>query len=57
LVGCLQFQALLDVPGHQPPLLISAQSCNLREGILMLVTLDPDAGEASLHKFEQPLRK
>ena len=50
-------QSLLDVPGRQPPVLLAAELGDFVEGIFVLVTFDPQAGEAGRDVLGQTLRK
>ena len=41
-----QMQAAFDVPDGEPPLVVAAHLGDLGQGIVVLVRLDPQAGEA-----------
>ena len=48
-------QAPFDVEDGQPPVLLAAHLGDLAEGVVMLVGLDPQAGETGGNVFRQPL--
>ena len=50
-----ELQAALDIPNGQPPLLVAAHLGDLGQSIVMLVGLDPQAGETCGNVFRQPL--
>ena len=44
-------QALGDVPGGQPPLVLAAQLGEFQQGVIVFVGLDPEAGKAGRDVF------
>ena len=50
-------QTLLDVPDGEPPIFVTAHLGDFRDGVVVLVGLDPEAGETCRNIFVKLLRE